>query len=65
MELLITLLLANFAFSAGAYIFTWRVYEVLHELIDNHMETRMKELESEVAHLRGRCGEDCKFCKER
>lgn len=60
MDLLTTLVLANFAFTAGAYIFTWKVYL----LAANHRKTEIQALEKRVAHLEGRCLNDCSICAE-
>lgn len=58
MDLIATLLLGNFAFTAGAYTFVWIVYNKLSDKIDNHMEHELELLRS---HLRGDCHDDCVY----
>jgi hypothetical protein len=53
MDLLITLILGGYVFSAGSYIFTWSVYR----LVDNHRRTELKH------HMNGDCGNDCYYCE--
>lgn len=60
MDLLTLLTLGNFAFTAGAYGFTWQVYK----LVNNHRVAEIKALEKRVAHLEGRCLKDCPSCDE-
>ena len=54
MDLLTTLILGGYVFSAGSYLFTWTVYR----LVDNHRRTDLKR------HLQDKCGEDCYYCNE-
>ena len=54
MDLLTLLVLANFAFTAGSYAFTWQVYR----LLSNHERSRVK------AHMNEQCGDDCYYCME-
>jgi hypothetical protein len=54
MDLLTTLVLGSYVFSAGAYAFAWRIYKEL----SNHQRTELKN------HLNGDCGSDCYFCED-
>lgn len=47
MTFLETLVLGSYAFTAGAYIFVWRVYN----LVINHHRTKLKELEERLSAL--------------
>lgn len=58
MDLIATLLLGNFAFTAGAYAFVWTVYNRLSDKINNHMEHELELLRS---HLRGDCSDSCVY----
>ena len=53
MDLLTTLVLGNYVFTAGCYMFTWRCYR---ELI-NHRRTELRD------HLRDDCQKDCFYCE--
>ena len=54
MDLLTTLVLGSYVFTAGAYIFVWTVYR----LVDNHRRTELK------LHLRNDCPDDCYYCED-
>lgn len=43
MDLLTTLVLGSYVFTAGAYIWAWR----LHREVTNHQESRLRELEQQ------------------
>lgn len=44
-SLLVTLVLANWAFTGGAYAFAWRLYMKLTTNHIKHLEDRVKHLE--------------------
>ena len=54
MDLLTVLVLGSYAFTAGAYVFTWKIYENL----SNHYRGELK------SHLDDTCSNDCYYCKE-
>jgi hypothetical protein len=54
MDLLQVLVLGSYGFTAGAYVFAWKIYKEL----SNHQRTALKH------HLRGECEEDCYFCED-
>lgn len=60
MDLLTTLVLGSYGFTAGAYIFAWKVYRI----VSNHQTTRLEKLERRLAHLEGSCQPNCESCIE-
>jgi hypothetical protein len=52
LNLIITLVLGGYVFTAGGYVFSWKIYKEL----SNHQRTALKR------HLRGQCDDDCYFC---
>ena len=55
MDLLTVLVLGSYAFSAGGYIFTWKIYQIL----SNHNRAELK------LHMGGDCGDDCYYCEDK
>ena len=53
MDLLTTLILGGYAFTAGSYVFTWTIYR----LVDNHRRSALKK------HLNDVCEDDCYYCE--
>ena len=49
--LLMAVLGALFALSAGGYVYTWKTTSYLRTLILNHLEHRIKKLEKRIAEL--------------
>ena len=55
MDLITVLVLGSYAFSAGSYIFTWKIYEQL----SNHRRAELR------LHLNDTCSDDCYYCENK
>ena len=61
MDLLTALLLANFAFTAGAYAWTWTLYLLLSKQVNNHLKTEITDLKWQL-HKYDICSDSCSIC---
>ncbi|HEX7162143.1 MAG TPA: hypothetical protein VF223_13020 [Trebonia sp.] len=51
--LLVTLILANYAFTAGGYLYTHRIERRLSTLITNHLRHELDDIQTRLTRLEG------------